>query len=225
MDSNPWAFGWTQLLTMAGLAVTVTIAVVGFRTFDKWRREKIEEKRINVAFDALEMAYESKFVFQVVRAPLIEGWEWAKMERWEGESDSDWNRRGPFYATFERIKANKDFFQQVWKMQPKCMAVFGPDIEKTFMKIHQARRHIEVAAQMLAQRPRHEPEPDRSTIELYEQLRRDISDHGDWESEKDRVAKLASEFASELEAKARPLIDRQMSKTVTFLGWLGLRPS
>jgi hypothetical protein len=31
--SNPWAFGWTQLLTISGFMITILIAAVGFRSF------------------------------------------------------------------------------------------------------------------------------------------------------------------------------------------------
>jgi hypothetical protein len=101
---------------------------------------------------------------------------------------------------------DKDFFERVWRLQPRCMAVFGPNVEATFIKLHQARRNIEVAAQMLAE---HVREPyyelkDEATIKLYEQMRRDIWDHGNFEPEKDRVGKL---LADETVAFARPVIE------------------
>jgi hypothetical protein len=69
--NDPWAFGWTQLLTVIGMAITTTIALAGFRTFGRWRREKIEERRIELALEALSLAYESKAVFGHIRSPLI----------------------------------------------------------------------------------------------------------------------------------------------------------
>jgi hypothetical protein len=38
--------------TAFGLITTIIIAIAGFRTFGKWRREKLEEKRIEVATTA-----------------------------------------------------------------------------------------------------------------------------------------------------------------------------
>jgi hypothetical protein len=58
--NDPWAFGWTQLLTIIGFCITVTIALGSFRTFNRWRREKIEEKRLDVALEALSIAYEAQ---------------------------------------------------------------------------------------------------------------------------------------------------------------------
>lgn len=90
------------------------------------------------------------------------------------------------------------------------MAVFGHKIEDTFMKLHKARRTIEVAAQMLAEQV---DDPvlgdDEDTRKLYQQFRRDIWDHGGYEKEKDAVGKLLQEFEQELEAAAKPIVDRE----------------
>src|SRR5665213_598145 len=213
MAPDQWTFGWTQLLTIAGLLLTALIAALGFRTFGRWKREKLEEKRIDIAFETLAVAYETKFIFQHIRSALAQGYEWADMPKIEGESEDKRNRRGSFYAIFKRIQQNKNFFDKVWQIQPKCMAVFGRQIEDTFMKIHKARRSIEVAAQMLAERVNEPFETtDQSTRELYEQLRRDIWDHGNFEPERDKVGKLLSEFELELEAAAKPIVENTLSR-------------
>jgi hypothetical protein len=212
--AEPWAFGWTQLLTLAGLILTALIAVFGFRTFGRWKREKLEERRIEVAFDALTIAYETKFVFQHIRGAITHGYEWADMPKREGETEDKRSRRGPFYATFKRIEHNKEFFDKVWQLQSKCMAVFGRKIEDTFIKLHQARRGIEVAAQMLAEQV-DDPvrSDDEDTHKLYQQLRRDIWDHGGYDKEKDKIGKLLQEFEQELEAAAKPIVDREYKPT------------
>jgi hypothetical protein len=45
-------------VTLIGFAVTTTLAIIGLNTFDRWKREKIEEKRIDEAVEALACAYE-----------------------------------------------------------------------------------------------------------------------------------------------------------------------
>lgn len=210
MTTDPWIFGWTQLIAISGLILTALIAVFGFRSFGRYRREKLEDRRIEIAFDALSLAYETKFVFRHIRGVMSFGYEWDDMPKREGETEEKRSRRGPYYATFKRIQQNKEFFEKVWKLQPKCMAVFGKSIEDTFLKLHQARRNIEVAAQMLAERV-DEPfeDHDESTRELYKQMRRDIWDHASYEKEKDSVGKLLEEFERELEAKAKPIVDQK----------------
>jgi hypothetical protein len=208
--ADPWAFGWTQLLTLVGFTITLVIAFGGFRTFDRWRREKLEERRIEIAFEALTIAYETQFVFQNIRSALAEGYEWAEMPQWDGDTEDKRNRRGPYFAIIKRINANSKFFEQVWTVQPKCMALFGRQVEHTFMKLHQARRNIEVAAQMLAQRANDDHAEDtEDTRKLYEQLRRDIWDHGDFQPEQDRVGPLLREFVAETVAFAEPVITQR----------------
>jgi hypothetical protein len=210
MTPDPWAFGWTQLIAISGLVLTATIAIFGFRSFRRYRREKLEDRRIEIAFEALSIAYEAKFVFQHIRGIMAHGYEWEDMPQRPGDTEDKRTRRGPYYAAFKRIQQNKEFFEKVWKLQPKCMAVFGKDIESTFLKLHRARRNIEVAAQMLAERVDEiDRNDDQSTRELYKQLRRDLWDHGDYEREKDSVGKLLDEFEQELEAKAKPIIDHK----------------
>ena len=53
--TDPWAFGWTQLLTIGGLVLTGIVSTFGLRTFGKWQRETIEERRIEVAVEALSL--------------------------------------------------------------------------------------------------------------------------------------------------------------------------
>jgi hypothetical protein len=56
--NDPWAFGWTQLLTIVGFAITISIALGGFQSFARWQRQKFEEKRIDTAVDALVLIRE-----------------------------------------------------------------------------------------------------------------------------------------------------------------------
>ncbi len=208
--ADPWAFGWTQVFTLFGFLITIIIAVSGFRTFGRWRREKLEERRIETALDVLAIAHETQFIFQNIRGPLTEGYEWADMPQWDGDTEDRRSRRGPYFAAIKRINANAEFFKRVWTIQPRCMALFGRQVEHTFMKLHQARRHIEVAAQMLAQRANEEHREDNEdTRKLYEQLRRDVFDHGAFKPELDRVSKLLTEFVTETIAFAEPVIAHQ----------------
>lgn len=147
--ADPWAFGWTQLLTIFGLIITVIIASSGFRSFERWRTEKLEERRIDVALEALGLAHEAKYVFESIRSPMSQSYESKDMQRWQGETDEQYQAREPFFAILARIDRNKDFFERLFKLQPRFMALFGADKEDIFMKCHTSRRMIEVSATML----------------------------------------------------------------------------
>jgi len=77
--ATAWTFGWTQLLTIVGFIITIAIAVGGFRTFGRWKKEKIEEKRIETAIEALALVYESKFIFDHIRSEMSFPYEWKDM--------------------------------------------------------------------------------------------------------------------------------------------------
>lgn len=208
---DPWAFGWTQLLTIIGFLITGAIAVGGFGTFERWRKQKLEEKKIDVALEALAVAYKAKFVFGHIRGPMAYGYEWSDMPKRDGESDDKRNSRGAYYAPLRRINQNQEFFDQLWKIQPLAMAVFGPAVEDIFTKVHEARRSIEVAGQMLMEHvnDRYRGD-DEATIELYKQFRVDIYGHGgQYTKEGDRVGVKLKEFQSGMEAIFRPVVDRE----------------
>jgi hypothetical protein len=147
--SDPWTFGWTQTLTIIGFAITSLIAWSGFRSFDRWKRERLEDKRIEISFDALSIAYESKFVFGTIRNPQGYEIEWKDMPIVEGESEDDRGKRGVSYAILKRMNEQRAYFDSVIKLQPKFMAVFGDAAGDIFRELFEARDMVRFAAQEL----------------------------------------------------------------------------
>jgi len=166
--SDPWAFGWTQLLTIIGFIITASIAIGGFRTFNRWKREKLEEKKIDVAFEALTLAYESKHVFAYLNPDPGPGFSETEAPR----ARDDWRKR---------LEESRDFFDRVWKIQPRCMALFGSEVEEIFRILHVARLHFE----------------SRNTY-------RDLHDGPAFEGSED-----IEDFRKRLENICRPIIDRR----------------
>ncbi len=197
-------------MSLAALTATVAIAVKGFNTLEKWKKQRIEEKRLDVAWEMLSITYESKYVFDHIRTSLIREPEWAGMPIEPGESDDDRRRRGSYYAVLKRISDQSEFFERLFKLQPKCMAVLGSAAEDVFVLLHKARREIEVSAEMLAWEVHN---PARGTPsydpDFWKQCRRDVADHGDFEKDKDRVGKKLDEFRIRAEALCRPIVENK----------------
>lgn len=210
--TNPWAFGWTQLLTIIGLLITVAIAVGGFRTFGRWKREQIEERRIETAIDALALAYESKFIFGHIRSPMTFSYEWKDMPESLAQSEEQRSARGPFYAVLKRIEANTDFFERAWKLQVRCTALFGPEVEEIFLLVQRARREVEVSAEMLLQ----DPQPTHKSpdnIETWKGSRADVwSAYGSLAKQGDKVGNKLADFKAKLEGLCRPVVDRMYGR-------------
>ena len=146
MTPDPWAFGWTQLLTIIGFGITVSIAVGGFQTFGRWRRQQIEERRIDIAFEALSIAQESKFIFDRIRASNGSESEWRSMAIKPGETEQDRAMRGGSYAILVRMEAARDYFERVSRLQPKAIAVFGTAVERAFERLNRAAGYVHESA-------------------------------------------------------------------------------
>lgn len=200
---DTWAFGLNHALTVVGFALTLGIAIAGFRSFDKWKREKIEERRIDISLEALALAYEAGYIFDSIRNPMSYQSEWAEME---GDEAPDIRRAaGPFFAILKRVEFHKEYFDRIWKMQPRFMAVFGKEAAEIFMNVHKARRTIEVAARMLL-------DAAARGSDLETDFRKRLQ-HDVWKDEKnDKVGPLIGEFVTGVEKLCQPVITNRYSR-------------
>ncbi|MCK1335759.1 hypothetical protein IVB38_06855 [Bradyrhizobium sp. 38] len=207
------------LVALAGIAVTGTVAALGLRSFSKFKREKIEERRIEVALDALTLAYESKFVFQAIRARAIGSHEY--------EDGTDVSRSVPggivvkikegqqgAYAVIRRIEAREDFFERLRKIEPRFMAVFGAETDSIFEMVYNARTQLAGAAGQLFDIDRIEyDEQDRRIKEEKRELRELIFRGPNEDKKNDKIGDLTDGFRTRIEAICRPIVDHQYGKT------------
>ena len=208
--ADPWAFGWTQLLAIAGLLMSALISFLGLRTFGKWQREKVHERKLEVAFEALTLAYESSMVFDDIRRRLVRAYEWSDLKP-DGMTDKEFEQAKSTLAIINRFSRHNDFFDRVLKLQPRLMAVFGPATEATIHKLHMARNTIQVACEMLIEIP--DPKPGTDEWSLILQMRSDIWDsNSSGVAEPNRVTKLLNEFRSEIESTCGPFVNREYAK-------------
>jgi hypothetical protein len=194
------------VLTIIGFGISTILAIAGLKTFGRWRREKVEERRIETAIDALALAYESKIVFRAIRSQFSNSAEYKDMPVKDGETENERSARGSYWVVAKRIYDNKDYFDRVWKLQPVVMAIFGEHMEDVFGKLHDARSIVQVASQTLAW---DEPPPNtEENRKLRLQLRNDI-----WAISKDtdRVQETLNAFRKGIERVCKPVVDREFS--------------
>lgn len=207
--SDPWTFGWTQLLTIVGFAITIAIALGGFRTFGRWRREQLEERRIDIALEALSIAHESKAVFARIREPNGFEAEWKSLPIRKGESETDRSLRGAPFATLMRLKAEHDYYDRVARLQPKAAAVFGKNAESAFDHFSKAENFVRSSAFQLTWHLA--PRPEKPTKEGFEQM---MTMRGDlWTAfrDPDRVENALVAFRAGVEHTFGPIIGRTYS--------------
>jgi hypothetical protein len=193
-------------VALVGLGISAVLAIAGLKTFSRWQREKIEERRIETAIDALALAYESKIVFRSIRSAFSNDFECKDMPVTEGESPHKRLSRGSYWIVGKRINDNRDYFERAWKLQPIVMAIFGEHMEEVFEKLHDARATIQVASQTMTW-----DEPPMNTDDnrkLWAQLRNDL-----WgiSKETDRVQESLDAFRKGIERVCKPIVDREFS--------------
>jgi hypothetical protein len=206
------------VVALVGITVTGTMAGLGLRSFAKFKREKIEERRIEVALDALALAYESKFVFQMIRARAFSS------DEHEGGSDVNYSVPGGIkvqlrttqlspYAVLKRIESSAEFFERVRRIEPRFMAVFGAETEQIFADFYSARTQLEAAVGQLFEMERIEYDDDDELTTGQVRELKELIYRGPTEiKEKDKIGDLTDGFRMRIEAICRPIVDHQYGK-------------
>jgi hypothetical protein len=139
-------------VALSALVVTVCLGIAGLKTFGRWKREKLEEKRIEVAIDTLAIGYEARLVFERIRLPVVGKHEYEEMGPGKVDVSAMARRmKGMAYAVLKRVETNKDFFEKVYTSEAKAVAIFGTRAERVFNFVHQARWEVELSATSLMQ--------------------------------------------------------------------------
>ena len=152
-----------SIVALLGLGLTAVIAIAGFKSFGRWKREKIEERRIEVALDALAIAYEARFRFESIRSRFTREDEYEDIDE-PSKGDAfvvithREGQRSP-YAVLKRMDNNHKFFERVFDIEPKFMAIFGAETEEIFAELYDAKRTVETAAEALYEEARIEHDP------------------------------------------------------------------
>jgi hypothetical protein len=183
-------------------------AIFGFKSFERWKREQLEERRIDVALEGLAIARESKYVFARIRNPNGFEGEWRSMPVREGETEGERDRRGTTYAILVRLKTDQDFFDRVSRFLPKAVALFGDVIEGYFQRLEFAESLVrDAAVQLTWQLPVHPEKRSQEDFEHRMQLRSYL--WAGFLSETDRVENELQAFRSDTEIFFRKIIKRK----------------
>jgi hypothetical protein len=199
-------------VAFVGLVLTAIVAIAGFRSFGRWKREKIEERRIEVALDALAIAYEAKFRFEIIRSRLFLDGEAEEIDQKFGEKTyeaiSHREAQKSPYAVLKRLRRNNGFFERVNAIEPRFMAIFGSDTTKIFQCIYRAQIMVGTAAQALYDEGRIDHDPtDTDSKQRARQWRSDVYASPGKIEPYDNVGQKVLEFQSGIEKLCRPIVD------------------
>lgn len=123
--------------TWAGALAVVYAARTGANSFDLWRRQKIEERRIEVAERILSLAYRLADDAQAIVSRGYFGHEYDDAEKkldneqdgWRMFDDAKQKRMRSAQAYMQRLVRHESEFKEVWTLKPTALAVFGKSVE------------------------------------------------------------------------------------------------
>lgn len=144
----------TGLATLAGAAAVAYAAVVGRSTFEDWRRQRQEERRIDAAEQIMTLAYRLKDTIHSVRSPLIQTHELKRAAKdlqgfdgWDLYSEEQRSRARTAQSILRRLKRYRKEWREVWSLKPLALAYFGPDVDRALHRFWAIHLEVAVAAQ------------------------------------------------------------------------------
>ena len=147
--------GWA---TLAGAAAVVYAAHKGSSTFKSWRRQKNEERRIDLAEQVLTLAYKSRRAIEDMRAPGILGVEMSELHaqlREQGVVDDDTpvTHKGVLanaQVILSRSNSRKAIWDALLDTLPVAKAIFGSEVEEQLEEFWKQRCRLIAAAHSYA---------------------------------------------------------------------------
>lgn len=147
--------GWA---TLAGAAAVVYAAHKGSNTFKSWRRQKSEERRIDLAEQVLTLAYKSRRAIEDMRAPGILGVEMAELhdqlcEQGVVDDNTPVNHKAVLanaQAILSRSNSRKAVWDALLDTLPATKAIFGSEVEAQLEEFWKQRCRLIAAAHSYA---------------------------------------------------------------------------
>lgn len=203
--------------TVVGALAVFYAAHKGSDTFKQWRRQKGEERRIEVAEQILILSYKVKRALESIRSPMMLSGEVAKVEEKLRESgaldESTGEGKKGNLTTAQGALMRMDHYKDLWNslldITPVAKAIFGDEIEKQLNELWSQRSKIAVAANSYARLPSHDhartPEQQAYQTQHRERLEQTLWFGGD-ESGVDAIEKAVGAAISKMETTLLPTI-------------------
>lgn len=130
--------------TVVGALAVIGAAIIGSRTFDNWKRQKLAERHIEQAERILTATYRVRRGLSRVRSPAMWGHETDAAEE-QLKASGDWEKTFPeserkslatAQAYYNRLNATRDDQRALEECQPMARAFFGEELEKALEKLN-----------------------------------------------------------------------------------------
>lgn len=195
--------GWAGV---AGAAAVFYAAHKAADTFQSYRRQKHEERRMDAAEAILTLAFKLRRIISSIRSPMTGGGELYEADKVLAEADwyktmneNEKRRAQVGQAALQRISKHQADWDRIFEIMPVARALFGQEAENQLQRIWRQITAVSVAAQMYRD--------DRGIDqEFSEKLRRDLWEIGGDFAARDEVGREATEAVNALENLLLPVI-------------------
>lgn len=151
-----WAATGTMLQgigTLVGALAVIVAAVIGSRTFDNWKRQKLAERHIDQAERILTATYKVRRDLAMVRSPAMWSYEMdageerlKELGQWDKINGGDDERRRfrITQAYYNRLASTRDDRLALEECQPMARALFGEKLEKALETLNHQFHSVRV---------------------------------------------------------------------------------
>ena len=135
--------GWGSL---AGAAAVAYAAHRAADTIGKWRRQKLTERKFDHAEAILAATYRAKDAMEVLRSPLVSGYELRQAEdelkssdEWKPSNEVERQRHVHAQALLRRMRSTEDDWESLQDTLPLAKALFSVELEQAIEELHRQR--------------------------------------------------------------------------------------
>jgi hypothetical protein len=204
-DTGTWMQAW------AGFAQAGAIGFAAFKgagAFKDWRRQKIEERRIDAAERILTLAYRVRRAIGAMRHPMMwigplnEAEQKLRSKGVDLDSEVEARRRRIIHsqAVFDRINSFQTEWDELAAITPVAKALFGDEVENALSELGRQRNVVAAAAESYV-------DDDGSDAEFSKKIRSDLWEAlGEVGKDTDEISKTITAAIGKLEGELLPSI-------------------
>lgn len=136
-----------ETIKAISIIIGTWVAIYGI---DKWRREHVGKRQLELAEDTLALFYEASDAIKHMRHPMSYGHETEEIERGENESEAKFQARKDASVVFHRYNQYQELFNKIHASRYRFMAQIGKAEAAPFDDLRKILNEITVSARMLA---------------------------------------------------------------------------
>ena len=213
--------------TVGGAIAVLIAAGVGRSTFEAWKRQRIEERRIELAETALILAYKIQDAMSIIRSPMTMGNESDAAEqtlRENGVLNDNTDQDQLHYlkiaqVIINRMRAKAPLYDELAELRPRVRTIFNQETEAHLATLWMEMAKVRAAAIQYARLGRDRYHTEALAAEAMQRRLRleakiwEDSEFGDdGEPIEDATKKAVSDAVTALAATFRPQLEVEKKK-------------